>query len=166
MNTEPAFITFSASFSAFPVLIIRCSGAYLLLNSMHSSMPGSTIATLSSRDCDAISRLGRVLSCILSSSMTDVNRSLLSVSNTTWLSVPCSACDKRSAATNTGSAFESAITRTSLGPAGMSIATPSELTISFALVTYWLPGPNILSTFGILSVPYAIAAIACAPPVL
>ena len=29
-----------------------------------------------------------------------------------------------------------------------------------------LPGPTILSTFGIDSVPNAIAAIACAPPTL
>src|SRR5262249_21364176 len=29
-----------------------------------------------------------------------------------------------------------------------------------------LPGPKILSTFGTLSVPYAIAAMECAPPIL
>ena len=29
-----------------------------------------------------------------------------------------------------------------------------------------LPGPQILSTLGTVSVPYAIAAIACAPPIL
>ena len=35
-----------------------------------------------------------------------------------------------------------------------------------ATVTYWFPGPNILYTFGILLVPYAIAPIACTPPAL
>ena len=37
-------------------------------------------------------------------------------------------------------------------------------TSSFAAVTQRLPGPTILSTAGIVSVPYARAAIACAPP--
>ena len=35
-----------------------------------------------------------------------------------------------------------------------------------ASATYILPGPTILSTLGIDSVPYASAAIACAPPTL
>src|SRR5207244_5794524 len=33
-----------------------------------------------------------------------------------------------------------------------------------AAATYALPGPQILSTAGIVAVPYARAAIACAPP--
>lgn len=38
-------------------------------------------------------------------------------------------------------------------PAGMSIATVEVLTCCLATVTYWLPGPKILSVFGMLSVP-------------
>ena len=75
----------------------------------------------------------------------------------------CSAWDIRSAATNFGSAVSSAITRTSLGPAIMSIST-TPYSSFFAVATKILPGPTILSTFGISSVPYARAAIACAPP--
>ena len=33
-----------------------------------------------------------------------------------------------------------------------------------AAATYLLPGPTILSTWGIVAVPYAIAAMPCAPP--
>ena len=46
----------------------------------------------------------------------------------------------------------------------MSMATSRKLTNCLAAVTYWLPGPNILYTFGMLSVPYAMAAMACTPP--
>jgi len=55
--------------------------------------------------------------------------------------------------------FLSAITKTSLGHAGISIATLEE-TISFAVVTKLFQGQNILSTLGISSVPYAIENIA------
>ena len=54
-------------------------------------------------------------------------------------------------------------TTTSDGPAGRSIATSRE-TRSLASFTYALPGPQILSTRGIVSVPYAKAAIAGGPP--
>jgi len=47
----------------------------------------------------------------------------------------------------------------------MSIFT-SPKTIFFAVATKIFPGPVITSTFGIVSVPYAIAAIALAPPTL
>lgn len=61
-----------------------------------------------------------------------------------------------------------AMTSTSLGPAGMSMATMASLFVSsiLAAVTNWLPGPKILSTFGTLCVPQAMAATACAPPAL
>ena len=58
------------------------------------------------------------------------------------------------------------MTITSEGPAGMSMATALPASICFAVVTYWLPGPKILSTLGTLSVPYAMAATACAPPIV
>ena len=51
-----------------------------------------------------------------------------------------------------GSAVSSAITTTSLGPAGRSIAT-SPATSSFACVTKRFPGPTIFATLGIVSVP-------------
>jgi len=54
-------------------------------------------------------------------------------------------------------------TRTSEGPAGISMETRASVSFCtniFAAVTHWFPGPNILSTFGTLSVPYAKAAIA------
>ncbi|MNI34666.1 hypothetical protein D3C73_886640 [compost metagenome] len=79
--------------------------------------------------------------------------------------MPCSACARRSAATNSGLAVSSAITSTSEGPAGMSMLTlVRPCIIDFAFVTNWLPGPKILSTLGIDWVPNAIAATACAPP--
>ena len=57
-----------------------------------------------------------------------------------------------SAATKAGTADESAITSTSEGPAGMSMAVV-WLTICLAFVTKRLPGPKILSTRRMLSVP-------------
>ena len=50
------------------------------------------------------------------------------------------------------------------GPAIISIPTVPN-TLLFASATYAFPGPTILSTFGIVSVPYAKAPIACAPPI-
>ena len=76
---------------------------------------------------------------------------------------PCSACARRSAAQASASAVSSAITITSLGPAGRSMPTRLE-TSSFAAVTYAFPGPTMRSTGAIVSVPKASAATACAPP--
>ena len=48
------------------------------------------------------------------------------------------------------------LTKTSDGPAGMSIDTSASVsfcTSIFAAVTHWLPGPKILSTLGQVSVP-------------
>ena len=52
---------------------------------------------------------------------------------------------------------------TSDGPANPSIPTIGAH-LRFASATYALPGPTITSTARIDSVPYASAAIACAPP--
>ena len=71
----------------------------------------------------------------------------------------------RSAATLAGRAVASAMIRTSVGPAIMSIPT-SPTTWRFASATQRLPGPTILSTRGIVAVPYASAATACAPPIV
>ena len=63
------------------------------------------------------------------------------------------------------SLLPSDITSISLGPAIISIST-SPKTCFLASATKAFPGPTILSTFGIVSVPYASAATACAPPTL
>ena len=76
---------------------------------------------------------------------------------------PCSACAASSSSAMCGSPPRPSTTTTSDGPAGRSIATSRE-TMSFASFTYALPGPTILSTRPIVSVPYASAAIACGPP--
>ena len=52
-----------------------------------------------------------------------------------WESVPCSAWESRSEATNEGTAVSSATTITSEGPAGISIAVHSEDTICLAFMT-------------------------------
>ena len=75
----------------------------------------------------------------------------------------CSAWDNKSAASSLGLALASAKIPISEGPATMSIATWPK-TCFFAVATKIFPGPTILSTAGIVSVPYAKAAIPCAPP--
>ena len=77
----------------------------------------------------------------------------------------CSACDSRSAATYLELAVSSASTITSDGPAMESMLT-CPYTARFARATNMFPGPTILSTLGTDSVPYARAAMACAPPAL
>ena len=77
----------------------------------------------------------------------------------------CSACDNKSAATYSGFAFSSATTNISLGPAIISISTV-PYTNFFAAATKIFPGPTILSTRSMVCVPYAKAAMACAPPIL
>ena len=53
----------------------------------------------------------------------------------TWLSAPCSACERRSAATKAGTHVSSAKTASSDGPAAMSIVAPRRITCSLASVT-------------------------------
>ncbi len=64
----------------------------------------------------------------------------------------CSACENRSIATQSGFAVESAITRISETPATMSMPTVPN-TRRLAAATNALPGPQILSTAGIVAVP-------------
>ncbi len=64
----------------------------------------------------------------------------------------CSAWAMRSLATSAASAVASARTRISLGPAIMSMSTLPK-TSRLAAVTNALPGPQILSTAAIDSVP-------------
>ena len=64
----------------------------------------------------------------------------------------CSAWAMRSMATSAGSAVSSATTQTSEGPAIISMPTSPE-TIFLAAATYALPGPVILHTGSMDSVP-------------
>ena len=77
--------------------------------------------------------------------------------------LPCSAWARRSAATQPASAVSSARMTTSLGPASRSTSTRPR-TCRFASATYAFPGPAIFATAGMLAVPKARAATACAPP--
>eukprot|EP00160_Parvularia_atlantis_P017032 Unigene5691_Nuclearia_a/m.17369 Unigene5691_Nuclearia_a/g.17369 ORF Unigene5691_Nuclearia_a/g.17369 Unigene5691_Nuclearia_a/m.17369 type:complete len:338 (+) Unigene5691_Nuclearia_a:353-1366(+) len=157
--------------SGSAMLTIRCSGAYAFENATASSSVSQRSVNDLGTDCRTM--LARGSTSPWRSSSSSIAATCVSVrptvSSTTWLSGPCSACDSRSAATYAGLADASAMTSTSDGPAGMSIATMALLsfcTSIFAAVTYWLPGPQILSTLGTDSVPYAIANTACAPPAL
>jgi hypothetical protein len=76
----------------------------------------------------------------------------------------CSACARRSAAIQSARP-RSDHTTISLGPAWKSIAQ-SGATSALAAATHALPGPTILSARVIDAVPYASAAMACAPPSL
>ena len=116
-------------------------------------------------DARAISLRNKAGICFSSSSDTFFAKISQSVISTALAFLSCSACERRSAATCLGSLFPSATMRISLGPAIMSMETLPK-TCFFASATNALPGPTILSTFGTVSVPYARAAIACAPPTL
>jgi hypothetical protein len=75
----------------------------------------------------------------------------------------CSAWAIRSAATRAGLALASAMMRTSVGPAIMSMPT-WPTTCRLASATHRFPGPTILSTRGTVAVPKASAPTAWAPP--
>jgi hypothetical protein len=101
----------------------------------------SSVSTSIRRDCSrarrAMSARGNALSCVSIAASTASTIAASSVIRMTWESGPCSACDSRSAATNCGFTPASAITSTSDGPAGMSIAAPPSAiaTWRFASVT-------------------------------
>ena len=133
---------------------------------MASSVSRTSTALLFWSVCTAISRRGNLASCISICCCTATIFSSDVLISNTCESMPCSACERRSAATNSALLAASAITHTSEGPAGISIATSCNDTCCLAAMTYWLPGPKILYTFGTDCVPYAIAPIACTPPIL
>ena len=68
-------------------------------------------------------------------------------------------------AMNSGMALPSNITQVSDGPDNVSRPTSPHTTL-FAAATSRPPTPTILSTWGMVSVPRAIAAIAHGPPTL
>ena len=134
--------------------------------SIHSSIVSQIIAFPKFfNDSLIISSLSRSLACLSNSISTFSQSSFDVVTRIALASLSCSAWDIKSAATCTGSDFSSATTSISLGPAIISMSTCPN-TIFLAVATNIFPGPTILSTLLIVSVPYAKAAIACAPPTL
>src|SRR4051794_7893526 len=77
---------------------------------------------------------------------------------------PCSACSTTSIAASCGRTEPSPTTTTSDGPANDDGTPTTPATSRLARATYTLPGPTMTSTGRIVSVPYAIAATAWAPP--
>ena len=130
---------------------VRCSGAKSFANATAASIPIALSTSTWSASTPSSSPLTSV--AIAGSVLTRMARA----------SAACSAWARRSAATQAAGTDPSVRTRISDGPAGISMAT-SPNTASLAAVTKALPGPKILSTRRTDSVPYAMAAIACAPP--
>ncbi len=128
----------------FFVHTIKCSGAYSLIKAKASLKSFTRIDFEFWMALVAISFLGSSSSCFLSSVKTFSMIVFEVLTNSTWLSAPCSAWLNKSEAINDAFADSSAITKSSLGPAGMSIATPNLVASCFATVTNWFPGPNIL----------------------
>ena len=117
-----------------------------------SSVSATMILPLLSMDADAISTRGSSLTWRSTSACTASARGMESVTSTAEASLSCSAWESRSAATWRGSLLPSATINISLGPAIMSMATRPN-TCFFASATKALPGPTILSTQGMDSVP-------------
>mmetsp|Transcript_32243 Transcript_32243/g.73130 ORF Transcript_32243/g.73130 Transcript_32243/m.73130 type:complete len:220 (-) Transcript_32243:423-1082(-) len=165
----------SATSCELAVWTSRCSGASLSEIATHSSMLPQTTEKDCFRASFAVDRFGSgsestwletcplTLSTMPASSVTSIARATTS----------CSACAMRSAATTSASAVPSQITRTSDGPASMSIPQ-YPLTIDLAAVTHLFPGPTMTSHGGTAGTsspfnlwggtPYAMAPTACAPP--
>src|SRR5439155_26041204 len=106
---------------------------------------------------------GRLGTCSATAASTASASACAGVISSEQASGSCSACASRSAATHSGLAESSATTRHSVGPGSASMPTWPK-TMRLASTTNRLPGPTILSTRGTVSVPYASAAMACAPP--
>ena len=130
-----------------------------------SKVSATMIFPLLSIEALAISERNSCGICTSNSSRTASASSIESVTSTALAILSCSAWESKSAAAKRGFVFPSATIKISLGPAIISIETWPN-TCFFASATNALPGPTILSTFGTDSVPYANAAIACAPPTL
>ena len=95
-----------------------------------------------------------------SSAYTDITDA---VTNTTAESEPCSASMSRSAASRSASADSSAITSDSVGPSTIIVTAPWRCISIWAADTAGDPGPTILRTRGIRSVPNPAAPIAAGP---
>ena len=150
---DPAFLILSRTALSSSVDMIKCSGAYLFVNSIASSISlQSMIWPCFSSDSSMISLLTASLANFSISSFDASAISLSSVTKKHEASGSCSAWDKKSWARYSGMAVLSARTKTSDGPAGNSIST-SPYTSFLAPVTKTFPGPTIFSTFSIDSVP-------------
>ena len=107
-----------------------------LVKSITSCLSFSTIRRLWLNDFSVISLRGSRSSCSRIACMTGSTMLSDAVTSMAWLSTPCSAWERKSAAIKAGLADSSAITSTSEGPAGMSMATSRRLTNCLAAVTY------------------------------
>src|SRR5262249_9487015 len=142
----------------------RCSGAIALAASSAASGPSTTTARPPDASVDSISARRGASASKASTAVSTASATCSSqVTRIAAPSGPCSACASKSAATRVGSAVSSATTTSSDGPGRDSMPT-MPATSRLASVTYTLPGPTTTSTGGIDFVPYANAAIACAPP--
>ena len=102
----------------------RCSGARLFAISTASSRLSVTmISPYVSTLFRAVSLVGRLSICLSISAETFSARAMSFVVRIGWATTSCSAWARRSAATHTGSALESAMMNTSVGPAIMSMPT-------------------------------------------
>ena len=100
----------------------------------------------------AISFRGKFINCLSTSLATAWARLKLFVISIARARLSCSACDNKSAAISLAWALSSAKIPISDGPATISIATVPK-TCFLAVATKMLPGPTILSTGLIVSVP-------------
>src|SRR5690349_7435115 len=125
MNTDPAHSTLRNRARGSRVWMMRCSGAYSLETVTAVSRSGTRITRQWAMD--SLTILMRLSSgtCFATSSPTARANSRDVVTSTTCAMVSCSACASRSAATKVGLALSSAMTSTSEGPAGRSMAAPS-----------------------------------------
>mmetsp|Transcript_7920 Transcript_7920/g.16334 ORF Transcript_7920/g.16334 Transcript_7920/m.16334 type:complete len:205 (-) Transcript_7920:701-1315(-) len=148
--------------------------------SMHSAMSAHFTAKLCFRAARAVPRLGsgRALTCLSTSASTSSMSFEQVLNKMARATTSCSAWAMRSEATMAGSAVSSHITKTSEGPASMSMPH-LPLTMLLAAVTHMFPGPQMTSQEGTVrgvaeefddssgsSRPNAMVAIAWAPPTL
>mmetsp|Transcript_150676 Transcript_150676/g.280956 ORF Transcript_150676/g.280956 Transcript_150676/m.280956 type:complete len:216 (+) Transcript_150676:331-978(+) len=162
MKRPPNDFRESLTSCEFAVCTSKCSGATRLVTSIASAMSLVRIAKPPRTAGMATSRVGSTSSCSFKALFTLATTEASGVTKIGLASTSCSACASKSAATTSGSAVLSATTNTSLGPASMSMPQ-MPLTMDFAAVTHLFPGPTIMSQAPIPT-PWAIAAIACAPP--
>ena len=152
-------------FSGSATLIIRCSGAYWLekLRAVDTSGHAKAKEFCSAFVAKSIlgSCLSWVSSCLVSSSTTKLAWTKALLGN-----LLCARLVRAGQPLQNRPRLAISNDQYFRRPAGMSILTCASdcWTSIFAAVTYWFPGPKSLSTFGTLWVPYAIAAMAWAPP--
>mmetsp|Transcript_40042 Transcript_40042/g.87432 ORF Transcript_40042/g.87432 Transcript_40042/m.87432 type:complete len:218 (-) Transcript_40042:487-1140(-) len=164
MKSPPKDVQASLVFCESAVCTSRCSGAMRFVIAMAASMSGASTAKPLRTAGMATSLVGRTASCLRRAAFTLAMTPASAVTRIGRASVSCSAWASRSAAITSGSAVLSARTSTSLGPASMSMPQ-KPFTMDLAAVTHLFPGPTMMSQAATPGTdPYAMAAIACAPP--